>query len=167
VFDTRALIVRPGLIVGPYDPTDRFTYWMRRMARGGEVLIPDALTQTWQFIDARDLAAWVVRLVESRNAGTYNATGSGVPAHTVLETARAAAGSQASLCPVDGDFMTRHNLFSWEAMPVFLPPGAPEYAGFYSCGAQPGRDPVMSRPRPGLVPVSPRRLESHTDGDSR
>ncbi len=71
----RALIVRPGLIVGPDDPTDRFTYWPVRAARGGDMLAPGRPDQQTQFIDVRDLAAWIVRMVEASKTGAYNATG--------------------------------------------------------------------------------------------
>jgi 2'-hydroxyisoflavone reductase len=71
----RVFIVRPGLIVGPDDPTDRFTYWPCRAARGGEMLAPGEPDQPTQFIDVRDLAAWIVKMVEGRKTGVYNATG--------------------------------------------------------------------------------------------
>src|SRR6478672_8232941 len=71
----RVLNVRPGLIVGPHDPSDRFTYWPRRLARGGEVLAPGSAEGLVQVIDARDLAEWAVRMVEGGKTGVYNATG--------------------------------------------------------------------------------------------
>ncbi len=71
----RVLMVRPGLIVGPDDPTDRFTYWPCRVARGGEMLAPGEPDDPTQFIDVRDLAGWIVRMVEAKKIGTYNATG--------------------------------------------------------------------------------------------
>lgn len=71
----RALIIRPGYIVGPDDPTDRFTYWPRRVALGGEMLAPGDPESPVQFIDVRDLAEWIVRLVSERVTGCYNATG--------------------------------------------------------------------------------------------
>ncbi len=71
----RALTIRPGLIVGPHDPTDRFTYWPRRVAQGGEVLAPGRPERPVQIIDARDLAAWTLQLVASGARGVYNATG--------------------------------------------------------------------------------------------
>jgi len=74
-FPGKALIIRPGLIVGPGDESDRFTYWPVRVARGGEVLAPGTPNDPVQFIDARDLAEWTIRMVEQRNAGTFNATG--------------------------------------------------------------------------------------------
>lgn len=75
----RALLVRPGFIVGPGDVTDRFTYWPYRVAQGGEMLLPGKPEQRMQFIDARDLAAWILRMVEERQVGTYNATGPDYP----------------------------------------------------------------------------------------
>ena len=71
----RVLNVRPGLIVGPHNPTDRFTYWPRRISRGGEVLVPDNPELPVQFIDARDLAGWTIGMCEERRVGIYNATG--------------------------------------------------------------------------------------------
>ena len=72
-FPNRSLIVRSGLLIGPYDPTDRFTYWVKRIARGGTILAP--AHQQVQFIDARDLAKWIVSMIERRATGIYNATG--------------------------------------------------------------------------------------------
>lgn len=74
-FGARVFIVRPGLIVGPYDPTDRFTYWVRRFAQGGEVLVPGRRDYPVQFIDVRDLAEWMIRMVENKVSGVFNATG--------------------------------------------------------------------------------------------
>src|SRR5204862_8245679 len=74
-FPAGALIVRPGLIVGPNDPTDRFTYWPRRIARGGEVLAPGDPARPVELVDARDLSAWIVAMIEERQTGIYNAVG--------------------------------------------------------------------------------------------
>ena len=76
-FPAGALIVRPGLIVGPHDPTDRFTYWPARVDRGGEILAPGPPGRIVQFIDARDLAPWIVRMVEERRTGAFNVDGIG------------------------------------------------------------------------------------------
>src|SRR6267143_6586884 len=78
-FPGKSLIIRPGLIVGPRDETDRFTYWPVRIDRGGEVLAPGDPKDPVQFIDARDLAEWTIRMVENRETGIYNATGPGKP----------------------------------------------------------------------------------------
>lgn len=101
-----ALIVRPGLIVGPDDPTDRFTYWPVRTARGGEMLAPGRPDQQTQFIDVRDLAAWIVRMVEAGKTGVYNATG---PDYTLtwgqfLDTCKSVANSSTNLVWVGNAF---------------------------------------------------------------
>src|SRR5262249_50471289 len=75
LFGDRALAVRPGLIVGPYDPSDRFTYWPHRIAQGGKVLAPGKPEETTQIIDVRDLAEWTLEMVENGGGGDYNATG--------------------------------------------------------------------------------------------
>ena len=71
----RAASIRAGLIVGPHDPTGRFTYWPHRIARGGDVLVPGPAERPIQLIDVRDLAAWIVTVAEERPAGAFNATG--------------------------------------------------------------------------------------------
>lgn len=78
-FGDRAIVVRPGYIVGPGDTTDRWTYWPVRVARGGEVLVPGRKTDPVQYVDVRDLAAWMIRLVENGTAGTFNAVGPARP----------------------------------------------------------------------------------------
>src|SRR5207249_5769302 len=75
LYGERALNIRPGLIVGPHDPTDRFTYWPVRVARGGETLAPGKPDRPVQCVDVRDLAEWAVRMVEARGTGTYHVTG--------------------------------------------------------------------------------------------
>lgn len=76
-FGDRATIVRPGYIVGPGDPSDRWTYWPVRIARGGEIMVPGHRDDPVQYIDVRDLIAWVIRLVDDRVGGTFNAVGPG------------------------------------------------------------------------------------------
>ena len=78
VYADRALIIRPGLIVGPHDPTDRFTYWPWRIAQGGEVLAPGNPDQPQQIIDARDLAQWIVQMVEAQTHGRLQRRGAGL-----------------------------------------------------------------------------------------
>jgi nucleoside-diphosphate-sugar epimerase len=87
VYGDRALIVRPGFIVGPHDPTDRFTYWPVRIARGGPMLAPGPPERPFQFIDVRDLAAWILRMIEEGRTGAFNATNEGVPLGEVLADA--------------------------------------------------------------------------------
>jgi nucleoside-diphosphate-sugar epimerase len=78
VYGDRALIIRPGFIVGPHDPTDRFTYWPVRVARGGPMVAPGPPEREFQFVDVRDLAAWIVRMIEEGRTGAFNVTNEGV-----------------------------------------------------------------------------------------
>ena len=123
VFGARATIVRPGLIVGPHDPTDRFTYWPVRIARGGEVLAPGRPQRQVQFIDARDLAQWMVALVERGVGGTFNATG---PAGTftmgqLLEACRAMAASDARLAWIPDEALLVAEAGPWMELPLWIP----------------------------------------------
>jgi len=119
----RTLIVRPGLIVGPFDPTDRFTYWPERLARGGEVLAPGRRGRPVQFIDVRDLADWVIRLVEAGQTGTYNATGPDqeLTMEAFLEQANSALGSPAALTWVEEDFLQEQEVGAWMELPLWIP----------------------------------------------
>lgn len=123
VFPGRALIVRPGLIVGPYDQTDRFTYWPVRVARGGEVLAAGRPDRAVQFIDARDLAGWILDMAERRATGTYNATGP-VPPVTMeglLAQAREVSGSDARFTWVPDAAVTAAGLQDWIEVPLWAP----------------------------------------------
>jgi len=115
--------VRPGLVVGPHDPTDRFTYWPRRVARGGGVLAPGRPERPIQFIDGRDLAEWCVWLAETRHAGVFNATG---PAKTLtmgrlLEECRAVAANEARLTWVSDEELLAADVKPWTELPLWLP----------------------------------------------
>ena len=130
VFHDAALIIRPGLIVGPWDPAGRFTYWPARIALGGDVLVPEPRNLRLQFIDARDLAAWVVRMAEERATGTYNATGP-VPRPTLeelLETCRRVANSEARLQWVAAEFLVERGVDQFQELPLWI--AGPEYGGF-------------------------------------
>lgn len=122
-FPKQTLIIRPGLIVGPRDETDRFTYWPVRIDRGGEVLAPGDPTDPVQFIDGRDLAEWTIRMVERRETGTYNATGPektlGVGA--MLEGIKAANKSSANFTWVNADFLEAQKVAPWSDIPVWVP----------------------------------------------
>jgi 2'-hydroxyisoflavone reductase len=127
----RATTIRPGLIVGPMDPTDRFTYWPVRVAKGGDVLAPGDGTDPVQIVDARDLAAFVVRSIEDRFFGIYNATGpaSEMSMKTMLEACKAASGSDAKFVWADAKFLEERKVAPWSDMPAWLP-GTGETAGF-------------------------------------
>jgi 2'-hydroxyisoflavone reductase len=125
-----AFIPRPGLIVGPWDPTGRFTYWPQRLAAGGHVLAPAPRDADAQVIDARDLADWIVRAAEHSLAGTYNAVGAPMPRETLIETCRTVAGSNAEIVWVDPAFLLEHEVGEWMELPLWL--SSPEYAGMLS-----------------------------------
>ncbi|MCC6728051.1 MAG: epimerase [Chthonomonadales bacterium] len=127
----RALIVRPGLIVGPHDPSDRFTYWPLRVAGGGEVLAPGAPDGPVQVIDARDLAAWVLDMAAGGRVGVFNAVGPDVrlTLGEVLDTCREVSGSDARFTWVPEDFVLEQGLRPWADLPLWLPRGSGEYVG--------------------------------------
>lgn len=123
VFAERALIIRPGLIVGPYDPTDRFTYWPVRVARGGDVLAPGDGTVPVQFIDVRDLAQWAVTCLENGANGIYNATGpaSKLRMRDFLQTCRDATDGEATFIWVDDQLLQTHDVAPYTELPLWIP----------------------------------------------
>jgi 2'-hydroxyisoflavone reductase len=129
-FKEKTTIIRPGLIVGPGDETDRFSYWPVRIARGGEVLAPDAQDPV-QWIDARDLAEWTIRMAESRTLGTFNATGPDyeMSMAAMLYGIRAVTTKGAQLTFVPADFLASQKVEPWRDMPVWVP-GSGDSAGF-------------------------------------
>ena len=133
VMPNRVLIIRPGLIVGPYDYTDRFTYWPVRVARGGEVLAPGRPDRFIQFIDVRDLAEWTVSMIERKATGAYNAHG--VPKQTsmqdLLDECKSVTGSDAQFTWATEDFLLQENVAAWSELPLWLPEeAAPHLKGF-------------------------------------
>ncbi|HEU4797042.1 MAG TPA: SDR family oxidoreductase [Pyrinomonadaceae bacterium] len=133
VMPGRVLNVRPGLIVGPHDYTDRFTYWVMRVARGGEILAPGRPQRPVQFIDARDLAEWIVMMAEQKQHGIFNANcpPQKLTMEDVLDQCRLASGSDASFTWVSEAFLHEHEVMAWSEMPLYLPEeDAPQLAGF-------------------------------------
>ncbi|MGA0603598.1 NAD-dependent epimerase/dehydratase family protein [Caulobacter sp. KR2-114] len=130
-FGAAVTIVRPGLIAGPGDETDRFTWWPVRLARGGEIAAPGDGTDPVQFIDARDLAEWTIRLAEQRTFGVFNATG---PAHelsmrAMLADIAAGVGVTPQLTWVPTAILDAEHVEAWSDMPAWVP-GSGEDAGF-------------------------------------
>ncbi len=125
-------IIRPGLIVGPLDPSDRFTYWPSRIDRGGEVLAPGDPTDRVQFIDARDLAQWTIHMIEQREAGVFNALGPAAPLSIaeMLYGIKAVTTAGAQFTWAGADFLEQQKVDAWRHMPVWVPPTG-ELAGFH------------------------------------
>lgn len=119
----RVLIVRPGLIVGPHDPTDRFTYWPVRLAEGGEVLAPSDREQPVEFIDVRDLAKWTISMVETQATGVYNATGPDYPftMQDFLLECKETTQSDAQLRWSSEEFLFEHQVAPFTDLPLWLP----------------------------------------------
>jgi 2'-hydroxyisoflavone reductase len=129
--DEGTLIIRPGLIVGPHDPTDRFTYWPVRVARGGDVLAPEEPGVPIQIIDARDLSDFIIKLIEEKASGIFNATGPDyeLTMGTMLETCKQVSKSDATLKWAPVEFLTEHKVEPWSDMPVWIP-NVEQDAGF-------------------------------------
>ena len=122
-YGARCLIARPGLIVGPFDPTGRFTWWPTRVARGGEVLAPGDPSARVQFIDARDCATWLLDQAQAQRYGRFNLTGpnSALTMGELLNTAQHVLNPQAQLTWVDEAFLLAQGVAPWSEMPVWLP----------------------------------------------
>jgi len=127
----RTTVIRPGLIVGPGDPSDRFTYWPVRVQRGGEVLAPGTPDDPVQVIDVRDLGAWIVKVIEDGVTGVFNATGPKDPftIGALLKVCKSASGSDATFTWADADFLAEQKVTPWSEMPVWVPPRGDD-AGF-------------------------------------
>ena len=122
--DERSIVVRPTYIMGPGDRTDRFTYWPVRLSRGGEVLVPGRSADPVQYVDVRDVAGWMIRLIEDRVVGTFNVVGpsSATGMHAFVHGAHAAFSSPASFVMIpDYDFLTQHRVGF--AIPWIMPIG--------------------------------------------
>lgn len=131
----RAFVVRPGLIVGPYDHTDRFSYWPHRMSQGGAVLAPGTGRSRVQVIDARDLAEWIVWASERGVAGTFNAVGPTSTFASLLTMCEEETEGGAEVHWVDEDFLLAEKVEPWSEIPVWIPSSDPEAEGFASVDA--------------------------------
>jgi 2'-hydroxyisoflavone reductase len=119
-FAGRSLNVRAGLIVGPHDPTGRFTYWPHRIARGGEVLAPGAPERPVQVIDVRDLAAWILDSAAAGVAGRFNAVSPPVPQSVLLDACVNGTGGAPTFTYVDEDWLVAHEVGQWMELPVWV-----------------------------------------------
>ena len=125
-FPAKALIIRPGYIVGPGDESDRFTYWPVRVERGGEVLAPGTAADPIQIIDARDLAEWTIRMVEQGTVGSFNAVGpkSKLTMGRMLAEIKKTTGSDVRFTWVDDKFLSREKII--DDIPIWTSPHGPE-----------------------------------------
>jgi 2'-hydroxyisoflavone reductase len=123
--------IRPGLIIGPGDPTGRFTHWPVRMSEGGEVLVPGDGKTPVQYIDGRDLGAWIVNVIEQGTVGTFNALGpeKRITMKEVIDACNVAAGKKATPIWVDAKFLEKQDVSPWGEMPMWIP-NEGEWAGF-------------------------------------
>jgi 2'-hydroxyisoflavone reductase len=124
-------IIRPGLIVGPLDRSDRFTYWPVRIDKGGEVLAPNTPNDPTQYIDSRDIAEWTIRMAENREFGTYNAVGPAKPTNMgeLLYGIKAVTTAGAQFTWVPSAFLREKEVRNWRHMPVWIDP-VPASVGF-------------------------------------
>jgi 2'-hydroxyisoflavone reductase len=118
-FPGRTTAVRAGLIVGPHDPTGRFTYWPHRIARGGDVLVPGPAWRPIQLVDVRDLADWIVTAAEERLPGPFNVTGPATMG-AVVDAARRVTGASARAVEVDDAFLANQGVDEWMELPLWV-----------------------------------------------
>jgi nucleoside-diphosphate-sugar epimerase len=161
-----AFVCRAGLIVGPEDPSDRFAYWVARLARGGEVLAPGRPDDPVQWIDVRDLAAWLVLAGETGLTGTYDGIGVPVPRRQFLAGVAEGVGVRPQLTWMDQDFLAEHRVQPWageRSLPMWLP--LPDHAGFMARDVSPAlRSGLVTRP---LVDTARDTLEWLRTGPDR
>lgn len=122
-FSGSSLIIRPGLIVGPYDFTGRFSYWVNRVAKGGEVLAPGRRDKQVQFIDVGDLAEWIIRMAEQQNSGVFNAAGpeKALTMEAFLYECKRALKSDAEFIWVEEAFLLENEVGYWMELPLWIP----------------------------------------------
>ncbi|MGI4859118.1 MAG: NAD-dependent epimerase/dehydratase family protein [Janthinobacterium lividum] len=181
--ENRLAILRPGLIVGPHDPTDRFTYWVRRIDAGGRVLAPGRPDRPIQFIDARDLADWALHLAESRIHGVYNAVGPQtlLTMGSFLQTCQATIGQSVEFQWIPDQELIAAGAQPWTGLPLWLPEEDTDDGGLFLADNQRAvRDGLRFRPIADTVadtlawarsaasaPRSPLAVETLTPEDER
>lgn len=134
IYGERSLIIRPGLIVGPHDPTDRYTYWPVRVQRGHEILAPEGPNTPVQYIDVRDLATWTLHAATARLSGIYNATGPATnhtlgellaSCHTASQHTAAQHTAKPTITWVSPAFIEQHQIIPFLELPLWIPPTMP------------------------------------------
>jgi 2'-hydroxyisoflavone reductase len=127
----RALIIRPGLLAGPYDPTDRFTYWPSRFARGGRIAVPNQFDRPIQFIDVRDVAGWLITLAEEQARGVYIATGpqERLTLGDFFDACEQTARTEVELVRIEDGVLLKEGIEPWTELPLWIPSGKRNFAG--------------------------------------
>ncbi|KAA0550122.1 NAD-dependent epimerase/dehydratase family protein [Bacillus sp. BGMRC 2118] len=125
IFPDKHLIIRPGLIVGPYDPTDRFTYWPHKIGSQQEVLTPRDEQASVQFIDVRDLASFIIQQLENKSIGVYNVTG---PSNSLtfdqfINACKETLNKEVKVTSVSEQFMVENDIHFWSDLPLYIPKG--------------------------------------------
>jgi 2'-hydroxyisoflavone reductase len=120
VYGERALIVRPGLVVGPHDPTGRFTYWPHRVARGGALVVPAPPEEQVQFVDARDLGVWFIELCERGESAAFNAVQPGVSWAELVESCLRVTGATAEPIWIAEEFLLEQGVGEWMELPMWI-----------------------------------------------
>lgn len=123
IFGESALIIRPGLIVGRYDPTGRFSYWPQRFRKGGDIVVPDAPQAPVQIIDAHDLAEWTLDLCAAKRGGIFNGIGPATPLtfETLFEALMPLAPEGTALVPLSDEVLLAHEVAPWVGLPLWIP----------------------------------------------
>lgn len=126
-----SLIIRPGLIAGPYDPTDRFTYWPARFARGGKIAVPERLDRPVQFIDVRDLASFVLARTQAQARGIYIATGpkDRLILGDLLDACQRTAGVESAMVKIEEAILLKAEVKHWTELPLWIPDTMKNFAG--------------------------------------
>lgn len=145
----RVSILRPGLIVGPFDPTGRFTYWPLRLARGGRVLAPGRPDRPVQLIDARDLAQWCVQLALQAKPGVLHGVGPTASMADLLHACQQAGGNAAELVWRDDAALLDAKVVPWSGLPLWIPEADPDFGGMLLANGQRAIDAGL-RTRPWL-----------------
>jgi 2'-hydroxyisoflavone reductase len=145
-------MLRFGLIVGPHDPTDRFTYWPDRLARGGEVLGPGDPDRPWQFVDVRDGAAFALDVAERRRGGPFNVTNTSTPGEVL---------AGADVTWVDDAFLQEHEVGEWMELPLWVDPGG-EVGAIHQADTSRAREAGL-----GMRPVAGTVADTHAWSQQR
>jgi 2'-hydroxyisoflavone reductase len=130
----RSLVIRPGIIVGPDDPNDRFTYWPDRISRGGKIIVPGSPQRRIQIIDVRDLSEWIIRMAEQKKTGVYNAGGPQNP--LTMQQIVEACDANKEYIWIEDEFLLEKEVTVFTELPLWLPESDEQWTGFFQFNTQ-------------------------------